>query len=430
MKRYVFIVLIIFSQLALTGEELTGNPERKRSNSEAFTEIVYKKFEKILEFISESKYQEAKIDIDMLMQKRLNDYEKAHIHQYLGWIAAAEENYSEAAKNYEIAIASDALTNHSHFSAMLQLAQVYMVMGQYQKGIDTLHNYYKITDKISDTTFAMEANAYAQLEKFKQAIPLLLKAINLSEKPREQWMYLLYSLHMELSQFQEAANVLEKLIEINPNKKDYWIRLYSVYFNLKQDKKALATLVLADKNGLLDDEKNRLMLYKMYALMEVPYKAGQVLEDGLKKGIVKPSFKHWDYLGKVWYTSAEMDKALEAFDEASKLATDGKIDFQRANIYFEREDWKKAKQALREAIEKGNLTDTQFGNTWLLLGMVESEMENIPKAIEALKNAKKYDNARKNAIQWIDHLEKKYARQKVQQEREQILTDAVESTGG
>lgn len=76
------------------------------------------------------------------------------------------------------------------------------------------------------------------------------------------------------------------------------------------------------------------------------------------------------------------------------------------------------------------MTDTQFGNTWLLLGMVESEMENIPKAIEALKNAKKYDNARKNAIQWIDHLEKKYARQKVQQEREQILTDAVESTGG
>ncbi|MCB1603995.1 MAG: hypothetical protein R3F25_07760 [Gammaproteobacteria bacterium] len=430
MKKIIFVTLVLASQLVFAGEELTGNPERTRENSGGITELVYKKFEKILEMIADNKYHEARVDLNQLMAKRLNEYEKANVEQYLGWIDAGEEKYADAIKHYQAALASDALPNLTHFSLMLQVASLQSALGQYQKTIDSLHEYYKVTDKIKDTTFAMEGNAYAQLNQYKKAIPLFIKAIALSDEPREQWMYMLYSLHMELSQFQEAANVLEKLIEINPNKRDYWIRLYSVYFNLKQDKKALATLVLADKNGLLDDEKNRLTLYKMYALMEVPYKAGQVLEDGLKKGIVKPSFKHWDSLGKVWYSAAEMDKALEAFDEASKLATDGKIDFQRANIYFEREDWKKAKQALREAIEKGGLTETQFGNTWLLLGMVESEIGNIPGAIDALKHAKNYKNARKNAIQWIDHLEKKYARQKAQQEREQILTDAVESTGG
>ena len=49
------------------------------------------------------------------------------------------------------------------------------------------------------------------------------------------------------------------------------------------------------------------------------------METGLKSGVIKPSFKRWDDLGKIWYTAAEMDNALGAYNEASKLSTDGKM---------------------------------------------------------------------------------------------------------
>lgn len=423
MKRISLVLLCMLVSLSVfAGEELTGNPERKRSNKEAFTESVYKKFEKLQEMIADEKYADARAGLEALSARHLNSFEKANVSQYIGWIDSAEGKYVDAAKRFEEAIASDALPNQSHFSIMVQVAQMYMVGGKYQKGIDALHKYYKVTDKIEDKVFALEANAYAQMDQYAKAIPLLIKAIKLADEPKEQWMYLLYSLHMELSQFQEASKVMEQLVEINPNKKDYWMRLYGVYFQLKQDKKALATLVIADKNGLLDDEKNRITLFKMYALMEVPYKAGKVLEDGLKSGIIKPSFKRWDDLGKIWYTAAEMDKALSAFDEASKLSVDGKIDFQRANIYFERQDWKSAKMALKQALEKGGLKENQIGNSWLLLGMAESETNNLAGAIDALKHAKKYPKSRKNAVQWLEHLQKKIEREKAEKEKQQILS--------
>ena len=422
-KLVLLICVSFFSQQLLAGSLQTGNPERKRTNSEAFTEVVYKKFVTLQEMIADEKYDEARAGLEALTSKRLNNFEKANVNQYIGWVDSAEGNYVSAAKRFQLALDSDALPNRAHFGMMLQMAQMYMAGEKYQKGIEVLTQYYKITDEIRDSTFAMEANAYSQLNQYRKAIVKLKKAISIADVPKELWHYLLYSLHMELSQFQEASKVLEKLIEINPNKKEYWKRLSSVYFNLKKDDKALAVLVVADKNGLIVEEKDRLHLFKMYAFLGVPYKAGKVLEQGLKSGVIKPTFKRWDDLGKIWYTAAEMDNALYAYSEASKLSTDGKIDFQRAYIYFDREEWHKAKQALSAAIEKGGLKDDKVGNAWLLLGMAENELNNQRAAIRALKNASKFKKTRNSAVQWIEHLENLAKQAKLNAEREKMLAD-------
>ncbi|MCF6288157.1 MAG: tetratricopeptide repeat protein [Proteobacteria bacterium] len=427
MKKIKFILLIAvvfqFSNV-FAGELKTGNPERKRSSNEAMSEMVYKKFVKYQEMMADSKYAEARAGLTALAAKKLNGFETANVYQYLGYIDAAEGKYVAAVSGFQKAIDSDALPNQAHFNMMLQIAQMLLGDGKHQQGLAALQKYYKVTDAIKDTTFAMEANAYAQMNQYRKAIPILKKAIDLADKPKEQWQYLLYSLHMELSQFSQAAKVLEALIAINPNKKDYWKRLSAVYFNLKKDDKSLATLVVAEKNSLLTNEKDILQLSKMYALLEVPYKAAQVLEQGLKSGVIKPAFKRWENLGKLWYSAAEMDKALFAYDKASELASDGKIDFQRAHIYFGREDWSKASNALRAAIEKGGLTDKKVGTGYLLIGMAESEQGNTNAAIQALKRALKYTSVKKHAIQWLDHIEEQAKRAKADAEREKILADA------
>ena len=427
-KTILTLCILFLSVNAFAGSIETGNPVRERSNKEAMTELIYKKFTRLQEMIADEKYTEARAGLKALTEKRLNDFEKANINQFLGYIDSNEENYTEAAKHFQAALDADALTNPAQFSLMLQMAQFQIMGGNYKKGLDDLHNYYKVTDKITDTTFFLEANAYARLEDFRTAIPILKKAISLSDKPRETWYYLLYSMHMQLSQFIEASKVLETLIKINPNKEDYWKRLSDVYFNLKKDDKSLAVLVLADKNGMLKGEKERLRLFKMYHFLNIPFEAGKVLEKSLKDGVVKPTFKRWEDLGKIWYASAEMDKALDAYTEASKLATDGKIDYQRAYIYFDREEYNKAKNALSNAIEKGGLTDKKVGKAWLLMGMAESESGNDYSAIKYLKNAAKFKNTRKNAIQWITHLEKQIKRDKAEAARKKLLADDANIT--
>ncbi len=420
-KLTTAIIAAVFSCSVFAGALKTGNPERKRSSSEAFTESVYKKFVKLQEMIADERYSEARAGLVELTSKRLNSFEIANVNQYIGWVDSAEGDYVAAAKRFQKAIDSDSLPNQAHFGMILQMAQMYIAGEKYQDGIDSLQSYYKIVDEIKDATFAMEAHALSQLKQYRKAITTLKKAISLADEPKEKWYYLLYTLHMELSQFNEAAGVLETLIEINPNKKDYWKRLSSVYFSLKKDDQALAVLVIADKNGLIVDEKDIMHLFKMYAFLGVPYKAGKVLEDGLKSGVIKPSFKKWDDLGKIWYTAAEMDNALNAYNEASKLSTDGKIDFQRAYIYFDRENWSKVVEALSAAVEKGGLNDKEQGNAWLLMGMAQDQMGQRNAAIKSLRSATNYKSSRSSAVQWINHLEKEAKKAKEKAEREEML---------
>ena len=140
---------------------------------------------------------------------------------------------------------------------MIRMAQMYMSGEKYQETLDILQEYYDGVLEIEDKTFAFEANVYVQMKKYKEAIPILIKAIGLSEEPQEKWNYLLYTLYKQESKYREAAKVMETLISINPDKKDYWKNLSADYFNLKEDKKSLAVLVLANEGGLFDDEKDR-----------------------------------------------------------------------------------------------------------------------------------------------------------------------------
>ena len=412
-KLCLFIIFCFLSQNVLSGSYKTGNKERKRTNSEAFSEQVYKKFEKLQEMIADEMYVEARSGLNDLLERRLNAFETAHVNQYIGWIDSAEGKYGEAAKRFQVAIDSDSLPNQAHFGMMKQMAQMYMAGEQYQKAIDILQEYYKGVVEVEDKIYALEANIYYLMEKYEKVIPVISKAIELSEEPQEKWTYMLYGAYKQTSKFREAAAVMEKLIQINPSKKEYWKYLSADYFNLKEDKKSLAVLALAKESGLIaDDEKEIVRLFQLYSYLEIPYSAGKVLEKGLKDGVVKPSFKRWEDLGKAWYAAAEMDNALSAYNEASKLATDGKIDLYRAYIYLDKEDWNNLIASVNTALEKGGLKEYQYGKAWMLIGNAHTELKRYSKAIEAFRKAAKYPKSRKGANQWISHLQTRAKQEK------------------
>ena len=423
MYKKLTLLLTLFPLLSFSGTFKTGNPVRERSSKEAMTESIHKKFEKFQEMIAEEKYTEAKSGLTALTAKRLNGFEKASIEQFLGWAESLLDNHDAAARHLQNAIDADALPNRAQFSMMLQLSQMHAGAGKYKKSISALEKYYKVTDEVKDSTFNYEASIYTQLANYRKALKAINKAIELEDKPHERWHNLRFNLYMLMSDFKNAATEIEFLIKLNPSKKEYWKKLNQVYFTLKKDKKALAALILADKNGMLTDEKERMQLYKMYAYLGVPYKAGKVLEKGLKSGLIKPSYKKWDDLGSVWYSAAEMDKALEAFDQASKLASDGKIDLRRAFIYYDKQNWNKAISALNSAVEKGGIKDTKIGNAYLLLGMANNELGKTNSAIVALKKAMNYKKSRKNAVDMIEYLQAERKRKAKIREQEKMFAE-------
>jgi len=218
--------LIIFASLLslslVAGTIKTDNPERKRSNSEAFSETVYEKFENLQEMISDENYVEARIGLEDLTKRRLNGFEEAMINQYIGWIDSSEGKYVEAANRFQNAIDSGALPNQVHFGLMHKLAEMYYVTNNNKKAIETLHQYYSEVDEIKDSILSLEANVYLKMKEYNKAISVLEKAIALADEPSEDLNLLLYATHLELSHEKEAAKVLDTLIKINPSKKDYW----------------------------------------------------------------------------------------------------------------------------------------------------------------------------------------------------------------
>ena len=122
------------------------------------------------------------------------------------------------------------------------------------------------------------------------------------------------------------------MIERWPDKKSYWLQLSQIYYKLENEDRALAVLALAYRKGLLDKESDILYLSSLYSNTNVPYKAAEVLEKGIRDGLVKPTKSHWTMVAETWYNAEELEKSLAAFVEAGQVAPDGDIDLRRGFI--------------------------------------------------------------------------------------------------
>ncbi len=409
MQKTVLTLICLFALqgLAVAGDLKTDNPERKPANGVLLTEQQNIKITKYSEMLAEEKYAEASSGLLAMLEKTRDGsgYARSVIHQLLGHIASLQGNYTAAAANFKKAIEFDSLPNPTHFQVMLQYAQLLMLGDDYRGGLKALDDYFSVADKIPDSAFALKANAHAQLNEHVKARDSIKQAIELSDKPNESWYQLLLAMHFELNEFQQAANVLEILVQLKPDKKEYWKQLSSVYFTLKSDKKSLAVLVLAYEKGLLDEQSEIKQLFKLYRYMDIPYKAGLVMEKGLKDKVVKADFTNLKELAETWYQAKELDKALVVYGEASQFAEDGEVDLTRAYLYIDQEKWKEARASIKSALSKGGLKQDKEATAWLMLGMSEASLGNYEDARTAMRRARQFEKTKADATQWLSHIE-------------------------
>lgn len=384
-------------------EAAAQNAQKKeRKAAGTLSEATYRQLERIHDLIGKNQNAEALSKSEGLLNRVSNDYEKAVIRQTMAFIYISQNNYKAAIAAFEEALSLDALPQQPYEQMLYNVAQLYFQDGQTDKAIERMEHYFReVTTEPPADAHILLASAYSDRKRFRDALPQVDKALEKSKEPKESWLQLKLALHYELKQFPQCAEVLVRLIALVPAKEDYWKQLSSILFEIKRDKESLAVLALAARQQFLDTEGEIRNLANIYLLLDIPYKAAEVLENGLERGILKADEKTLSLTGDAWTMAREYDKAEAVLRRAAAKASDGEIFYRLGQIYVEDERWAEAIETLAQAQSKGV---KKMGEAAYLEGVAAFQSGNRQRAVASLRKAQRYDESRNNATQWLTHI--------------------------
>ncbi len=366
---------------------------------------LFENLQKIELLIVDKAYKDALSQLNGLIETlKKGTYEEAVVLRLKASVYIQKEQYPKAITILLKCQQLDVLPDSQQQQLLINLGQLYLAEGQYQKAIDLIEVWLKDNPNPSPGINALTGSAYAQLKQYAKALRFISKAVKASKEPVEGWLQLKLALHYQLQQYPQAAQLLEQLVHLYPDKKVYWTQLSGVYIQLKDYKKALSVKHLAYQRGLITKSKEIVSIAHLFLFNKAPFKAAKLLELALTKKEVKHTSKNWELLANAWTLAQESEKTIAALEIASKLADTGKLYKQLGHSYVEREQWKKAVAALTKALKKGGIK--RKGDTYILLGMSYFELKDYPKATDAFNQAKQQKNkkSKKTAQQWLDYL--------------------------
>lgn len=335
---------------------------------------------------------------DVLGSSMATPYEKSLAAQIIAVSYIDRDDYNQAITYFEKALQENGLPNDSHFQIMYQIAQLYMSEEQYDKALEYLDRFATETRSEKPEALAIRGNVLYRLERFPEAIEALTKAVNGTDEPQSSWSQLLMAAYADTEQFDKAGEVAEQLLQKNPNDKALIRNLASIYINADMNDKAMTVLEGAKARGLLTDERDYRQLYQLYHFAEKEAQAIATIEEGLAKGVLKPSLEVYRTIAEANYFSENIPAAIEAYKKAAPFAEDGEISLNLARVLYEELRWAEAKQAAQEALSKGL---RRRGDAYIVLGGAELELGNRSAAIAAYREAAKFPETEGNARAWL-----------------------------
>lgn len=410
LSRFSLVPLVAIFLLAAPAParaQAANCDEERDVTPRALDELTWKQLNSAYELVGEEEYDEAYERLQVLLGRASRDkYLQAVLSQALAQTEWSRKNYDAALQYFEQAVELDTLPDQTHFALMYQISQLYFMKDRFQEALDALELWFcKVPEKeITSHAYVLKASIYARMDDYANVLPAIDQAIQMDENPQESWYQLKLASHYELEQFPQAAQTLEILISKWPAKKVYWTQLSQIYYKLKQEDKALATMALAYRNDLLDNQADLLYLASLYSGADIPYKSALVMEKGIRDGLIEPTQSHWTMVAESWYAAEELKKSLTAFKEAGQASSDGELDLRRGFILVDMEDWGAALEALNAALRKGGLSETRMGEAYLLRGMAQFNLGDFDAASADWGRASRYEKTRSAAQQWINHL--------------------------
>jgi predicted Zn-dependent protease len=299
----------------------------------------------------------------VLADGRANAWDKSSAAYLAGsaWQAKDGDNFDNAIKYYKLAVDNNGLHNNNHYRAQLQLAQMLGAEERYPEALAQV-------DKFLSETKAEDTAAY----NVKAQVLLGM------EKPKE------------------AAAVLEKLLASKPDDKKLMMNLASLYQQSGDDAASVRMFEKMRAAGLLTEQRDYEVGFSLLANTEGRDKdAIALVEEGEKKGALKPTAAMYSYIGHYYYSEDQTAKAVEYWSKGAAGAKDGELALNLAKLQVGEEKWAEAKAAAKLAQEKGV---KRPGEAWQMLAQAEEGLGNKAAATAAIREAAKHPESKK----WAD----------------------------
>jgi tetratricopeptide (TPR) repeat protein len=104
-----------------------------------------------------------------------------------------------------------------------------MAERQFLKSIETAREWFRYEEDPIPDAYMLIGSSFAELDRFDDALPYVLKAIEKADEPRENWYMLALAIHFQRDRYRDAAAVLTKMLQYWPDKPRYWDMLAGCY---------------------------------------------------------------------------------------------------------------------------------------------------------------------------------------------------------
>ncbi len=397
-------------------EERSDRPTRRVPT---ISERVFKKLAEAQEAVDAKDFNTAaNVLLSMLDSTRYNTNEVGQIHNMLGFVYFSKEDYKNAIKHYkEVAKVGEGVPEGLETTTLYTLAQLSFVIERYQDALDYMEQWIAKANNPGHDPHIFMGQVYYQMKDYRNAVIQVEKGIKIAEErnvtTKEQWWALLNFLYFEQENWPKVMSTLETMVKRWP-KRMYWVRLAGIHGQEGDEKKQLWTMEAAWHAKMFEQQADYTNLAGLLMQDEVPYRASKVMKEGLDKKIVKRDSGNLRAYGQALQLAQEVDSAINVFEEAAKMADDGKIYERLAQLYLDDDKYEQCVTASNNALNKGGVRKTQ--SVYLVRGMCQNSMDRLGDARGSFvscrneaRNAKDDTNQR-ICQQWITYIDRENAR--------------------
>ncbi len=387
-------------------EVLYPNATRVEPKLDLTSEKDQKNINEGLDAVNEGDKAKAEQVLQPIIDGSKSKYAQALALQGMASLHYNDGDIKGAIASLQRSLALGVMPNDTYFQLMYMLAQFQMADEQYQPALDTIAKWRAEGKKETADSYALEGNADYRLNKYPEAIAAINKAKSLTDKPQPTWDQILMASYSESGQNDKAAALAQSQLSANPDDPNALNNAVAVLTQAQKYPQAIQMLESARAAGKLSKDTQYVNLAKLYLITgqdssdPAPNatKAGQVLEDGISKGVVKADADTYVLLGQSAELANNTGKAIDYYNKAEPTATDGEPALRSGRLLLSENKYSQAKTLIQRGIDKGV---KHKGTAYMLLAEAERGLKNKPATIDAMKKAAQDPETAAKAKAWL-----------------------------
>lgn len=372
------------------------------------SKAVYDHISKVQEMFDNKEWQAGMDVLKALSERRLSSYERAHLLNMTGfaWYQLGDINRAIAA--YRDALSQEDLPVSQMRGLLTTISQLALMAEDYTGAERYSMQLLALEDELPVDPGAWVILAQARIgkEDYTGALEPLRTAIAIARErgntPRENWLVLLSSVYFMTDDYDAMRSVLYELVSLYP-REQYLLNLAALHGQLGDTDKQLALMESLFDDRRLQQGNHLLTLANLFLSLELPYKAGVLLEREMNDGRIESNRHNLELLSQAWYMAGEKEKAVPPLAAAAALVNDGALHIRVARLHMDNYNWSDAQVASQRAIEHSE--ENALGDAFLLLGMAMVNAKKFDSAKIAFEQASQHEQSARWATQWLDYIE-------------------------